>query len=392
MELLDLLLLNKMKKPGFVEETVVGNPVVFTANMLKPINSVVVPLTYTQSGSGDASQNNVRPISGVNGLWLVKAGKNMATIRGYSATNRAYADASVLSNNYGTSINTTSPESSVVITQTGASSDYANNNYRNGYISIRTDNMIDGQHYDVSFKVTDIVSNPLNASLSDIMAIPARGSGKIPDQIKDNVVIFKDIQYGEAVAYRQAWEIRNCGMSCTISEFMVTPSNTNDGEYEAYNGTKLNVTFPSGSSEIYGGTLDLITGIVTVDHIGFTSKISDYTNKTEYDGITRYGYYNISNNEVTYLNQECSIAKYIMVEESTLYDHFYVSNSLVNKTFVHLFLTGDVDETQKFTIVAPLKNPYTIQIDSNSMTQFVGVNTLWTNINDNITVKYLNKP
>lgn len=238
-------------------QTATGNPVAFNAQIVKPLKSIIIPLTYIQEGTGDPSPTNIRTISGANGLFCVHAKKNIGYLRGYSATNKSYSDEGALSNNYGTTISTTSPESSVTITQSDASTDYAKSNYRNGYFSIRTDNMVDGQYYDISFKVTNITSNPLDASLSDWMIMPGQGSGSVPSEVKDDVVIVKNQLYREAVLYRQGWEVRNCGMSCTISEFMVTPANTNDGVYEAYDGGKLDVVLPALGKNLF----DKSTGI-----------------------------------------------------------------------------------------------------------------------------------
>jgi len=192
-----------------------------------------------------APYSNIRPISGVGSLFCVHAKKNIGYLRGYSATNRQYEYAGVISNSYGTTISSVEPVSSLVITQTDATMDYGKSNYRNGYFSIRTDNMVDGQRYDISMKVTDITSNPLNASVSDWMIMPGQGSGSTPSEVIGNTLIVKNLLYREAALYRQAFEIRNCGMSCTVSEFMVTPANTNDGVYEPFDGGKLDVVFPA---------------------------------------------------------------------------------------------------------------------------------------------------
>lgn len=246
MNLRELLILKAAGGGGSspVEMTATGNPVAFTTKLAKPLNSVTVPLTYTQAGSGDPSPSNIRPISGVSSLFCVHAKKNMATLRGYSAENKNYDVAGTLSNNYGTTISTTSPESSLVITQSTSTTDYTKNNYRNGYMIFRTDNMVIGQRYDVSIKVTNIASNPLNTALSELGLTSPNGGITSPTEVTGNVVIWKNMEYKDTPG-RQAWEFRNCGMSCTVSDFMITPANTNDGVYEPYDGAKLDVVFPA---------------------------------------------------------------------------------------------------------------------------------------------------
>lgn len=234
------------KKISITSDTVTGNPCTFNSDVEDiPLKSIKLEYEFSQSGSGDPSPTNVRPITGISDFFIAHTKKNMAMLRGYSAANRAYNIASVTTNNYGTTINTTDPESSVTITQSSTPRSDNLSHYENGYICIRTDNMVDGQYYDVSFKVTNITSNPLNASLSNWMIMSGQGSGFVPSEVKDDVVIMKNLLYREAATYRQGWEVRICGMSCTVSEFMVTPANTNDGIYEPYEGTVKQYTFPA---------------------------------------------------------------------------------------------------------------------------------------------------
>ena len=67
--------------------------------------------------------------------------------------------------------------------------------YRNGYISIRTDNLVADKRYDVSFKITEIVSNPLNSSLSDIVIILPNGNQYSGLITTDNTLIFRNCLY-----------------------------------------------------------------------------------------------------------------------------------------------------------------------------------------------------
>ena len=211
MELRDLILLKLIKGGGssLVEETATGNPVGFDTQVAKPLKSLVVPLTYSQEGTGDPSPSNVRPISGVSSLFCVHAKKNIANIRGYSATNRQYEDDGIISNTYGTTISSVEPVSSLAVTQTDASADYAKDNYRNGYFIVRMDNssVVSEKYYDVSFKITNITNNPLNASLSDIKLISAGGNIQSSTEVKDDLVIFKNQVYKEHASGRYSWEI-----------------------------------------------------------------------------------------------------------------------------------------------------------------------------------------
>ena len=233
------------KKISITSDTVTGNPCIFNSDVEDiPLKSIKLEYGFSQSGDGDPSPTNIRPITGVNNLFYVHTGKNMAKIRGYSATTATYNDTGSASNTYGTTLSTTGPESSVVITQSQYSSDIKKYHYMNGYFSIRTDNLVDGQKYDISFRVTNITNNPLNASLSDIVVALPTTSTLYGANIDGDTIKFTNFTYRETSPKRTCFFIYNCGMSFTLSEFMITPANTNDGIYEPYNGTEVNVTFP----------------------------------------------------------------------------------------------------------------------------------------------------
>lgn len=54
-----------------------GNPLTFETNVAKNLKSLLIPWTPTQSGSGDPSPSNVRPISGITGLNVYHPGNNI---------------------------------------------------------------------------------------------------------------------------------------------------------------------------------------------------------------------------------------------------------------------------------------------------------------------------
>ena len=53
-----------------VEATASGNPATFTTDVSRPLKACLVSFTPVQTGSGDPSPENVRPISGLDGISL----------------------------------------------------------------------------------------------------------------------------------------------------------------------------------------------------------------------------------------------------------------------------------------------------------------------------------
>ena len=60
-----------------IEYTATGNTLSFNTNKAKPLKSLTIPWTPVQSGIGDPSPSNVRPISGVSAVNVWRTGKNL---------------------------------------------------------------------------------------------------------------------------------------------------------------------------------------------------------------------------------------------------------------------------------------------------------------------------
>ena len=247
-----------------LSHTVSGDIAHFRTPSRVPIESLKFHFLPKQEGSGDPSPSNVRPITGWTGLNGTRSKKNLCHVTGYSAINNAENQSRALTNSYGTTINTTDfslPDTDVIITQSEYDTTVAASHYKNGYISIHNDNLIYGQYYDVSIKVSNIVSNPLNAELSNFRIYDGSGgNAKGPSEVRNNVIIFRNIEYKKhATSDKRLFEFRICGMSFTLSEFMVTPANTSDGVFEPFSSSTIPITFPDGQT-IYGGYYDPVLG------------------------------------------------------------------------------------------------------------------------------------
>ena len=64
----DLLFLAGASGANGVEDTATGNPVTFLTDLAKPLKSLVANFLPIQSGTGDPSPTNIRPITGWTGL------------------------------------------------------------------------------------------------------------------------------------------------------------------------------------------------------------------------------------------------------------------------------------------------------------------------------------
>lgn len=68
-----------------ITATATGNPLTFETDLARPLKSLEIPFTPIQSGSGDPSPTNVRPISGWNATTINHTGANL--LNGTTAAN-----------------------------------------------------------------------------------------------------------------------------------------------------------------------------------------------------------------------------------------------------------------------------------------------------------------
>ena len=235
----------------------------FSTKRSVTIDSLKTHFLPIQEGEGDPSPDNIRPITGWNSIKVRKCGKNLAKIVGYSAqANNSSTDLRRLTNIYGTTISTTeyvSGNDKLVITQTVQPDDYAITSYRHGYVVIILDGLLYGKKYNFSFKVSDIVSNPLNVTLDQMIESSPGSTHYDPIVTEDNHVIFKNQRFTRhgTIPNRCSIEIRVCGMSFTLSEFMITAVEDEDFTYEPYREEEVEVELPE---TMYGGYVDIAKG------------------------------------------------------------------------------------------------------------------------------------
>ena len=266
----------------------------FNENDSLPLSDCLV-FSYPYQGEGTPSVEN--PLNYLNwtGYTIQHGGKNLLQIAAYSASNVDGYNGT-LTNNYGTTINTTSWDGStpLIVTQTAYESTPIHS-YRNGYCCIipNINSVPFDRYYDVSFRVTDIVSNPLNATISDIQAMsPSNHQGT--KYVNGDTITFAGMYWGPRSGWNQlTLEIRNCGMSCTFSDFMFTPSNNkrNGGTHliEVEDRTYEPFTMPTFYSYYFnpnpdsvrcGGYSDFVNGWHSVTHVlvdGYWGDIKDGT-------------------------------------------------------------------------------------------------------------------
>lgn len=386
-------------------ESVIGDVANFTTNMKAPLKECKVYFSPIQEGSGDPSPDNVRNIVGWDEVETYKNGKNIAHIVGYSAKNGELNAPRYTSNSYGTTINTTDfllPDTKLIVTQSSYTTEYDSVSYRNGYFVIFVDNLDFEKKYNVSFNV-DIINNPLNVDISRIRVLSPLGTGfQPPTMINGNRLFYTNVPFtpysngGIQNLNRKNFEIRNCGMSFTLSEFMVTPVEEEDFAYEPYCGDIISTSWTDEIGTIYGGYVDLAKGELVAEWEMAQGKWGDiksstavsptgyYTGKFNYSNTIKISHYQSS----YYKNSICNITNTILWQtgEKTP-EHFYCgNNSNTNKGEVYIF--GNYNDDTTIQIIVKLAEPIHYSLSPQQLLTFKGENNIWSDTNGQTEVKF----
>ena len=363
------------------------------------IDSLKTHFLPIQEGEGDPSPDNIRPITGWNSIKIRKCGKNLAKVFGFdTSTIRSVSQTRRKTNTWGTTISETNYADELVITQDGYNNSSNVRHYSNGYFVIGLDALSFDKRYNVSFKITNIVSNPLNASLSDIrISNPYGNYYSDPVVTEDGKVSFNNYLYKKNMNEpgRCGIEVYNCGMSFTISEFMITAVEDEDFTYEPYREEEIEAELPE---TMYGGYVDITKGELVQEYTAISAKLSDCTRKVTYEendpnsGMVWYDFQPFVDFGITNNNKQMStICKYSYNLADRKINHFYMYTMQPSgRTRLLLFLTEEDDQPEdfEFTVVGQLVTPIHYPIPPETLKTLRGFNTIFSTGNDSIEVGY----
>lgn len=168
-------------------------------------------------------------------------GKNLVDVYGYSANSIPSPKAErILFNIYGTTLSTTEKTDKLIVHQEiidGATA----NSYTSGYFCIGINRKLEtGKDYIITFNI-NVIQNPFSVSTIFVLfnGIEANRAEVIGDKVTVKVSCKED---GE----RQYVEVRNCGMSLEISNFMITEKDENTIYEPYYEPQTISINTPTG--------------------------------------------------------------------------------------------------------------------------------------------------
>lgn len=196
---------------------------------------VLVNIEPVQAGSGDPSPDNVRPITGWTGAKMTKAGKNL-----YNKTQYPFTRYSV----YNSSVCWTLP----IFVKHGTYTFSCSSGFGACYISVYK-----------TFE--DAIANANRLAqyvFNNGSSITETFNEDVYARYQQNGTGGTDEDYAKV---SQSWQAE-LGSTATV--------------YEPYQGDTYDIAFPSGAGTVYGGTLDVVNGVLTVDR----AMIASYNGET----------------------------------------------------------------------------------------------------------------
>ena len=339
-----------------------------------PMKDVLVHIEPVQAGSGDPSPDNVRPITGWTWANVTRCGKNLLmpaktteTTESNGITFTYYEDGSI----------------SATGTATANAYSYAQSGWRlpagtyrkTPHIQvgdIACGLFVQVKESDSSWKMVGYTKNP-TFTISE------------EDAKYDTVARF--------VIYAGA----------TVDNLVLNPyiylASDTDSTYERYSGQTYSITFPSSAGTVYGGTLDVTSGVLTVTHKLYTFDGSENWTAGNHDkryefnlggrsdyfktwhsggrGLSNIGIYDSGNYQTAATH--ITSRTFNSASETGANTHVLVVPPSIATTAEELkaFLANTPEQWY-----APLQTPQTYQLTPQEITSLLGQNNVWADTGD----------
>lgn len=345
-----------------------------------PMKDVLVHIEPVQAGSGDPSPTNVRAISGWTAAKVMRCGKNLAEPAFESATKDGItavrqSDGSYVFNG------TATRETNFFLGSTDG-------NTVTIPIPRNTPLVISGCPDGGGGSTWRLVAwyynggTYLNRSTQDV------GSGGT-------------INDAEADGIRFAMQIKN-GATCEnlVFKSMLRLASDTDSTYEPYSGNIYSITFPTEAGTVYGGTLDVATGTLTVTHKLYTFDGSENWTAGNYGLRYEFNLTGLPDYIKTWASGGRGLSN-LGIYDSTSYNtpdkNYITSRTNVGASAIgvknHVLVVPSsvattVEELKAFLAntpeqwYAPLQTPQTYQLTPQEITSLLGENNLWADTGD----------
>ena len=208
----------------YLTPTITNGIAQFQAQRAQSLTDLTVRIDPIQEGSGDPSPTNIRPISGRTGLTVTRAGKNLLANKKVISGNSIYLGTDVISPPY----------------------------YNMRAITLHAGT------YTLSVETADGITTNMYAAKTGVKEEFARALGA-----KSLTFTLSETTGCYFWVYKPSYSTVGVG---AITQFQLELGSTATA-YESYTAQTYPVTWETEAGTVYGGTLDVVSGVLTVDKV-----------------------------------------------------------------------------------------------------------------------------
>ena len=336
-----------------------------------PVKSLVVNIEPVQSGGGYPSPSNVRAISGWTAAKITRAGKNLLTYP-YSSTSGTWNGLSFSVQDDGRLvINGTATDATYFLLTPNINSTTTKPNWfvPGRRLKLCCNSITDNRGY-VRIQVR---YNSAPSTTVNLATVKTEGavSFTVPNDVYQMNVHF--------AAYTGST------FDNFVLEPMICPASDTDATYEPYNGEVYNVSFGSAGT-VYGGTLDVTSGMLTVTHYGIdmgtltwqyvASSTVFRANKSTFPALPRFDFEGVATICSMFQSYDGALSSlpdkcFIPFDRDASATYFFVKDT--DYTVGADFKTAVTGQT----LVYELESPVSYQLTPTEVKTILGINNIW---------------
>lgn len=337
-----------------------------------PVKDLTVSVQAVQSGTGDPSPNNIRAITGWSEVTVTRCGKNM-----FSTSTATLMDNVMLNRDTG-----------LVASDSAMASLYIKCEPNTKYTISRT------QHA-TAWRFNAGYTKELPAVGVTVYGFPNILYPSVDADGRGSVTITTGADAKYLFVYLCWKTMETIANAESDLQIEISPSVT---PYEPYNGTTYTITFPDAAGTVYGGTLDVTTGVLTVNTVGvvFDGTEEWGTNGSGTSKFFRYIYSGVaaSDGSGAATPRACSHYPNASITSSTTSQGFmaYTSTSYPNDMWMQFrpdlnaiadatawksFLATQNANGTPVTAIAEIASPQTFALTPTQVTSLLGNNNIF---------------
>lgn len=331
-----------------------------------PMSELVVGITPLQSGSGTPAPDNIRPISGWTGCSVTMTGKNLTA---------PFADST--GNNKGMIFSFADNLITLTGTTTQTNADTTNKYF--GGLDPFSILLKAGVTYTASLVGRVNISSRLR------LFFAYNASNKLYSDSTTGVWTFTPTT--DLTVNQIKFRAPDSGTVLDVEAYFQLEVGTGTATYEPFQGTSLAVDWTTEAGTVYGGTLDVATGVLTVTHAFWTKNTSEMDNSENYPGWKNSGIKAILGADINsvYLNAVMNCGTSFNVNTTVNRDILFLSTSQYGASMTQTAWQALAIDVQ---IVVELATPQTYQLTPQQLfNTLYGVNNVWSDTGDS-TVTY----